>query len=289
MTSTQHQISQGIFSNVGFVGFVNGTSTSLNNIFVKIQIQANHGLYIGAITGGIYSNLWQAQNITVNESVITGNGLLGLFSPSTQTGTIIQSSFYSSDILADNQDFTFQGGLIGDTQNSLIVQQCVVSDLSIFSNNTYGWSISAGIIGDTHEYSTLIKQTIVKTSRVQSYGAVQHFVSSAGVIACVYNSITTIQDLQVSNLNLTSSSSINSLCAGLVSKIVNQTIITTNSQISSIQIFGYGMPLDVGIVFCYNSQTIYNISNTQTYGANSINNVPITNCANVITYSQSGC
>ncbi|CAL6046465.1 Hypothetical_protein [Hexamita inflata] len=289
MISAELQLNEGIFNNIGLIGFTNGSSSSYNNIYVQIQIKDNHGLYIGAIAGRIFTNQWQAQNITVNESYISGNRLLGLFTSSTQTGNIIQCSFSSSYIFADNQDQAFIGGLIGDTENSLVVQQCIVQNISLFSNNTYAWSISAGLIGDTHDHLTMVQQTIVQSSNVQSYGAVQQFVSSAGLIACAYRSITT-QDVQVSNMNiLASSSTYLSSCAGLVSKICNQTITTTNTKITSIQIYCQGIPFEVGIVFTYGTQTIYNIDNTQTHGTNSINDTPITNCVSVATYSQSGC
>ncbi|CAL6033004.1 Hypothetical_protein [Hexamita inflata] len=202
-------------------------SSSYSCITVYAQIIYNHGLYVGAISGIIYSNVWHAQNVSVDQSHISGNLKFGLLSASSTAEQVVQCSFTSSYIIADKFNLTFQGGIIGDTANLLLlsIQMCVVSNLSLFSNNSDQWSISAGLIGDTHATPIQIQQMIVKLLDIQSYGAIVQYVSSASLIACVYDISTSIADVQIINISLIASTSTNTaFCSGIISSITNQVI-----------------------------------------------------------------
>ncbi|CAL6074236.1 Hypothetical_protein [Hexamita inflata] len=183
--TSQYQLNEGIFNNVGTFGLINGTSSSYNNIIVQTQIQNNSGLCVGALAGVIYSNLWKAQNISVDLSYITGNRLLGLLASSTTTGLVFECHFASSFIYANQQDQTFQGGIIGNIQSNeqiqLVIILCQVTNLSLLSNNNFTWSISGGLVGVTHANPAQITQTTVKDLDIQSYGEVRDYVSSASL------------------------------------------------------------------------------------------------------------
>ncbi|CAL6057184.1 Hypothetical_protein [Hexamita inflata] len=295
--SSQYQLNDGIFINVGTFGLINGTSSSYNNIIVQTQIQNNSGLCVGALAGVIYSNLWKAQNISVDLSYITGNRLLGLLASSTTTGSVFECHFASSFIYANQQDQTFQGGIIGSIQSNeqiqLVIILCQVTNLSLLSNNNFTWSISGGLVGDTHANPAQITQTTVKDLDIQSYGEVRDYVSSASLIACVYDSVTSITDVYIKNISVIASSSTKTAySAGIISSVRNQKINVTNTQIVSIQIVVQGNIMYSGILFGNSggsANSIFNISLTKTSGVNTINGTSIANCADVITYQLSGC
>ncbi|CAL6037194.1 Conserved_hypothetical protein [Hexamita inflata] len=290
---SQNALMQGNFSVVGAIGFINTGSANLVNIIVQISINNNHGEFIGGLSGIIYSNIWQAQNITIDNSYITGNRLLGLLTSAATGGTLIQSSFTSSNIIADSLCQTFQGGIIGDTGNSdlLSLFSNIVFNISLLSNNTNIWSISGGLIGDTHASPCIIQYSIIKSSYIQSYGTGVRYASSGGVIACVYDSTTTIQDVQVINTNIKAASSTSHvLCAGVISQISNQRITVSNTKVIQVQIIATGITYDAGIVFSNSGSSTFILSGSSTGGTNSINNSIQKNCANIIAFSnQDGC
>ncbi|CAL6116439.1 Hypothetical_protein [Hexamita inflata] len=233
------------------------------------------------------------QNITIDNSYITGNRLLGLLTSAATGGTLIQSSFTSSNIIADSLCQTFQGGIIGDTGGTdlLSLFSNIVFNISLFSNNTNIWSISGGLIGDTHASPCIIQYSIIKSSYIQSYGTGVRYASSGGVIACVYDSTTTIQDVQVINTNIKAASSTSHvLCAGVISQISNQRITVSNTKVIQVYIIATGITYDAGIVFSNNGSSTFTLSGSSTGGTNSINNSIKMNCANIIAFSnQDGC
>ncbi|CAL5970262.1 Hypothetical_protein [Hexamita inflata] len=286
----QYQLKNSFINMVGMMGIVCGITSNFANIEIQTIIKQNQGQSIGAVAGCINSSLWQAQNITVKNSYLTGNFNLGLFASQTSIGSIITSSFSSSNIISSNLTYSLQGGMIADTQGNIQVQLCVVNNLTIFSNNSFAWSVSGGLIGDTHTFTTNIQQTIVTSSNIECYGSVTSSASSGGLIAWIYDSILQIANVQILNMYLNAQSQTGRVFVGGLIAFnggVNCTIY--NTKIYDIQIVILGTSIYSGVIFSCAYSTVFVFSQTYTDGINTINGVYITNCKNVVNLTQTGC
>ncbi|CAL5981349.1 Hypothetical_protein [Hexamita inflata] len=288
MISVHYQLQQGTFHSIGMIGYSNGLSTNLKNIIIQMLIFQNKGLNIGAIAGILNSKNWYAQNITVENSYLTGTLQLGLFAALTSTGSINQSIFTSSNIFASDANDTVQGGVIGATSNLLNVQSCYVYNISLFSNNSFKWSVSGGLVGDTHQFPATILFCTIKQIDIKSFGG-NVFASSGGLVACQYDSTLLVQEIQIINQSLVTQSPSSAYCAGLISYIRNQIITVTNTRILSVSLISQGQYVYIGIVFSNDGAIQYTFDNTITDGLNYINGVNVSICHNVVNQSQNGC
>ncbi|CAL6106755.1 Hypothetical_protein [Hexamita inflata] len=294
MISSQYhyQLIQSLVNMVGMIGIISGITSNMINIDSQMTIKQNQGQSVGVVSGCIVSNSWSAQNITVKNSYLTGNFNLGLFTTRTSQGSIISSSFSSSYLNSSNLTYSIQGGMIAETLSNIFVQQCIINNITMFSNNTFGWSISGGLIGDAHNFNTIIQQTAVKSSDIQSYGLVTSSASSGGLVAWIYNTILLISDVQITNIILKAQSYTGSVfVASMISFNTCLDINVVRTQIKQIQIVIKGTQIYSGIIFAVGSagSTIFTFSQTNTEGSNTINGAQITNCENVVFLSETGC
>ncbi|CAL6037186.1 Conserved_hypothetical protein [Hexamita inflata] len=286
----QFQLQQSQVSVAGIVGYITGSNSTMRNINAQTTIKQNQGTSIGVVAGVISTSTWLAQNISVKNSFITGNYNLALFATQTSSGSILQSSVSASYLVADSIAYTLQGGMIAETCSTILVQQCTVNSVTLFSNNSFDWSISAGLIGDTHDFKTTVQQTVVASSNISSCGSVTQSASSGGLIAWIYESILQISSVQIQDVYLKAQSNTGSVfAAGLISFNKNQNITISNTNVQQIRIVISGTSISSGIVFGSPGSAVFSFSNTNTEWMNTINGAQITNCDNVVNLSQTGC
>ncbi|CAL5971246.1 Hypothetical_protein [Hexamita inflata] len=221
----------------------------------------------------------------------------------------IHDSFINcSDNTQSTSVWAVSGSVIGQSQKiydsglnqnilKIQIQQCIIYNNQLFSTHKEDFSISGGLIGDSHTSPLIISQIIVNKSIVQAKGEVLHVVSSSGLIAYMYCSKAEISEVQIINnkfiaTSLTSyaqsSSSIFSHVLSIKS-VSSINIKISNSLVSNITLSIYGPSAYSGIIQCNNRLLELSFNSVSTSGKNIIDDVIITNCQNVISQQQNGC
>ncbi|CAL5986074.1 Hypothetical_protein [Hexamita inflata] len=291
----QLKVNYGVISTVAIVGSANGLNSNYTNIVVQLQID-NSIVECGSVLVSILQTTsYLIKNITINNSSIQVNRLVGLLigSTTTKNGTIQQIYINESNINQNVNDTNifinlFGGGILGESWGQIYISKCVIQNIQIFSYATNKWSISGGIVGDSHDHPAQIIQSLVQNSTISASGNVESCVSSGGIIGFQYDSNVSISDVKVKNTNISVSSSAQTFSAGLISYYRNQTLFIENSSAQTIQI-ATSSKQNAGILICVNLGALQAI-NVYSEGVNTINGKLINNCPyySVIS-SQSGC
>ncbi|CAL5971269.1 Hypothetical_protein [Hexamita inflata] len=196
------------------------------------------------------------------------------------------------------------GSIFGQSQydaqgQKISIQQCIIFNNYVFSKHIVDYSLSGGLIGDSHRYTLIFSQIILNQSIVQALGDVKQSVTSSGLVSHLYNckGITEISEVQILNNGLitSSSTSFTQSSSGIISHILlindvsSANIILTNSIVSNVTISINGPAVYSGIILCNNKNIQLTTYDVSTEGINKINNIIIANCLNVISQSQNGC
>ncbi|CAL6055912.1 Hypothetical_protein [Hexamita inflata] len=291
----QLSVIYGVIPTVALIGWVNGLNSNYTNIIIQLQV-GNSTVECGsALVSVLQTTTYYISNISIYNSSVQANRLVGLLigSTTTKNGTIQQININESSInqnLNDTNIFQnlFGGGILGESWGQVYISKCVINNIQVFSYATNKWSISGGIIGDSHDHPASIIQSLVQNSSLSASGNVISCVCSGGIIGYQYNSNVSISDVKVTNTNISVSSSAQTYSAGLISYYGNQTIMVENSSVYNIQITTSSRQ-NAGILICVNLGAVQAI-NVYSEGVNTINGKIINNCLNYsVISSQSGC
>ncbi|CAL5999026.1 Hypothetical_protein [Hexamita inflata] len=283
----------GKFLEIGSIlGYVDGILSNFLNIKLQIDIENNQGYYTGALAGTLYSDFQTIQNITILQSVITGEEQNGLITSTSKKLNIYQLIILSSTVNTKNKSDSFSGSIAGQTFDEVSILQCYLYNISIVSQSLGGrWAISGGLLGDTHDFSTSILNVKIHIADIQAFGSTSSIISSGGIIACQYSSNITISNVQIQDSNLSAyNDKFDILCAGFLSSVGSNNISIQNSQLTTVRVSGnQAISSQFGIITSNVAGSTFSFSNVTTTGTNSINGAVIANCPNVIAPSQSGC
>ncbi|CAL6021335.1 Hypothetical_protein [Hexamita inflata] len=139
-------------------------------------------------------------------------------------------------------------------------------------------------------YKTIIIQTKIINSIIQTSGQVSSSINAGGIIGYSFNGSITIKDVQVTNTNMSAFSlSSNAHCGSLTAYTTGENIQIENIQISNIYIIVDSPRQYAGVFFSINGFTEFTANLVCSKGINIINGNIVANCQNVINQSQSGC
>ncbi|CAL6053944.1 Hypothetical_protein [Hexamita inflata] len=283
-------LQKGIYNNSGVIGYSAGISANIMNAMIQLFMSQNNGDCVGALSGqlcAIDSNIY---NVTVQNSRVQSQYLVGLIAGVIKGGSVskvITSSSYLNT--TSNLGDSFSASVIALAYNHISIQQCNVFNMSIYSNSNKDWSLSSGLIGDYFIIQAIVQQIIVNNSIIQAAGQ-SNVVSAGGLSAWTFGGNIIMIDSCALYLNLSALSLTHAAdCGGLIAYIVNQPATIKNSYATQIQIMVTGYQLYAGIIQGYFGATTFTTNQVYTDGINTINNVIITNCASVISQTQSGC
>ncbi|CAL5999032.1 Hypothetical_protein [Hexamita inflata] len=231
----------GKFLEIGSIlGYVDGILSNFLNIKLQIDIENNQGYYTGALAGTLYSDFQTIQNITILQSVITGEEQNGLITSTSKKLNIYQLIILSSTVNTKNKSDSFSGSIAGQTFDEVSILQCYLYNISIVSQSLGGrWAISGGLLGDTHDFSTSILNVKIHIADIQAFGSTSSIISSGGIIACQYSSNITISNVQIQDSNLSAyNDKFDILCAGFLSSVGSNNISIQNSQLTTVRVSG---------------------------------------------------
>ncbi|CAL6029749.1 Hypothetical_protein [Hexamita inflata] len=291
LTSTQSYQS-GIQHQTGsIIGYANGISSNYMNIKLQIFFDNNQGSYTGALAGSLQAQIQLIQNITIEQSIITGTIQTGIITSTLRKLVLSQLSICSSTVFTYTGFNSFSGSIAGQTSDVVTLQQCFIYNLSIVSKSlNYSWAISGGLIGDTHEFTTNVQQVKIISTAIKAFGSTSGVISSSGLIAFQYSSTITISDVQVQDTNVSAyNNNFSIYSAGFLSAVANNTVSITNSQLTTVRINGSGTSSYLGVAVTILGSSTFSFQNVTTTGTNQINGATIANCPNVIAPSQNGC
>ncbi|CAL6058120.1 Conserved_hypothetical protein [Hexamita inflata] len=289
--SAEYIMNQGIYNVFGLLGFVNGTSANLINMLVSVQTGQNKGVQAAAVASILGADTQYIQNISVYNSYITAQSLVGLVASCIYQGNVQQINVMSSYICAASLNYSaLAGSIFGETVDTIQLQTSIVNNITVASYSTQTWAISGGVIADTHENPTILKQVSVQESVLQASGPVTKAVSASGLIAFLYNATIQISNTHVKNMNMTVDSATNSIfCSGFLASISNTTITITSSKVQTIQINIWGTQQFSGIILSNPGDNKFFPTSVFSEGYNTINGNVILNCPLITNQSQRGC
>ncbi|CAL6112111.1 Conserved_hypothetical protein [Hexamita inflata] len=289
--SAEYIMNYGIYSVFGLLGFVNGTSANLINMLVSVQTGQNKGVQAAAVASILGADTQYIQNISVYNSYITAQSLVGLVASCIYQGNVQQINVVSSYICAASLNYSaLAGSIFGETVDTIQLQTSIVNNITVASYSTQTWAISGGVIADTHENPTILKQVSVQESVLQASGPVTKAVSASGLIAFLYNATIQISNTHVKNMNMTVDSATNSIfCSGFLASISNTTITITSSKVQTIQINIWGTQQFSGIILSNPGDNKFFPTSVFSEGYNTINGNVIQNCPLITNQSQRGC
>ncbi|CAL6109788.1 Conserved_hypothetical protein [Hexamita inflata] len=289
--SAEYIMNYGIYSVFGLLGFVNGTSANLINMLVSVQTGQNKGVQAAAVASILGADTQYIQNISVYNSYITAQSLVGLVASCIYQGNVQQINVVSSYICAASLNYSaLAGSIFGETVDTIQLQTSIVNNITVASYSTQTWAISGGVIADTHENPTILKQVSVQESVLQASGPVTKAVSASGLIAFLYNATIQISNTHVKNMNMTVDSATNSIfCSGFLASISNTTITITSSKVQTIQINIWGTQQFSGIILSNPGDNKFFPTSVFSEGYNTINGNVILNCPLITNQSQRGC
>ncbi|CAL6017120.1 Hypothetical_protein [Hexamita inflata] len=229
--------------------------------------------------------------MSIEDSYISANTQIGLLSSEVQNCTINLIIIKSSVIISNSTlNSACLGTLFAQIQGPLIIQLTYIFNISVTSINNLVWSISGGLIGDIYAYKTIIIQTKIINSIIQTSGQVSSSINAGGIIGYSFNGSITIKDVQVTNTNMSAFSlSSNAHCGSLTAYTTGENIQIENIQISNIYIIVDSPRQYAGVFFSINGFTEFTANLVCSKGINIINGNIVANCQNVINQSQSGC
>ncbi|CAL6070821.1 Growth_factor receptor cysteine-rich domain superfamily [Hexamita inflata] len=301
------------YNYAGIFGYINGTSSDFANLDLQITIILQQiSQYVGALAGALLSSIQKCQNINIQYSNISSSHSAGLVASICSNIYINMIKIYESSINCSHNVYSSStwavvGGIIGQVldydqiqSNKLNIKifQCKIQSISIYSYHIGSWALCGGLIGDSLISPISVKQTIISKSDIQAHGPVTYVASASGLISYMYrqNNID-ISNIFVNNNNLIASSNKSQFtsCSGVFSQVIVKdhdstiTVSLSNSIISNMSLNVNGPIIISGIVLGNNKILLLTVNQVSTEGVNTINGVTITNCANVVGQSQSGC
>ncbi|CAL6115803.1 Hypothetical_protein [Hexamita inflata] len=289
-------VNNGSFNMFGIIGYSYGNSSQLIDINIQTEINNNQGYCVGALAGKLKSNQIKLEQINIHNSYISGCHLVGLVVAYLIGGEVYQVTSTSSQVYCVSQTtYSLRGayvGIIGETVVQLNIQMCIVLNISINSYSNQWWAISGGIVGDTHSSPVIMLKTSVQHSQISASGPVSISVSSGGLVGYIYNSTLLLQNVQVSNSNISGSNFISLvMCGGFFAVFRNMTTQINNCVIFSIQFSTQGQNVIVGILIGTDEslKQPFTTNNVISTGNNTLNEIYITNCDNIVSLTLSGC
>ncbi|CAL6047683.1 Hypothetical_protein [Hexamita inflata] len=282
----------------GVAGCINGTSAHFINVDLRFQISINNsGNYMGALTCMLTSDIWQVVNMSVFNSSVSAKVLTGLIASYASAGFLlnlnIQSSALNSSGVYQNT-YALSGSIIGDSTgksaNIFTVIQCVVSNISVFAFSSGQWTISGGLMGNTHDSDVLIQQTILTVSNISTLSSASDSVSSGGIIAWAQQAKIVLNSVQVENVKLQAeNTNFGAYCGGFLAGIGNLTVQIKDSSISSLKVFVSWPKIFWGMALSNRDADVYDVVNVRSEGINTLNGVIVDNCANIVNQEDKGC
>ncbi|CAL6041554.1 Hypothetical_protein [Hexamita inflata] len=295
--SAIYVMEQGVFNYVGVLGNVKGDSANLLNTEIQMQMSSNFGAYVAALCGVLWCSKISIVNTTIQDSFIEAKNKAGLISATTNAIYLFQIRVNSSYVnticnISEGELTAFAGGLIGDTWGLAQIQQCIVTNHTSISYSANTWAISAGLIGDIHQFDTIIQQSTVDSSYIKSTGSVKNIISAGGILGYIYDA----SSVQVSTTSLTNSilygagTADGTYVGGIFAYYRNSSFAILDSSVKNVRIYVQGSVRQLGgLIICYSGANVYMATNIKTEGDNFINDVSIANCPNAINQTPSGC
>ncbi|CAL5997351.1 Hypothetical_protein [Hexamita inflata] len=298
LLSAMYIIEQGVCNNVGVLGNVKGDSANLLNMQIQMQKSTNNmGTFVAALCGMLWCSKISIINATIQDSIIDAKHKAGLISATTNAIYLFQITVLSSYVntkcnISEGELTAFAGGLIGDTWGLAQIQQCIITNLTAVSYSANTWAISGGLIGDIHDYQTIIQQSTVESSFINSTGSVKNIISAGGILGYIYDA----SSVQVSTTSLTNSILYGAgigggtYVGGIFAYQRNSSFTISDSFVKNVRIYVQGSVRQYGgLIICYNGANVYTATNVKTEGDNFINDVLIANCPNAVNQTPSGC
>ncbi|CAL6047705.1 Hypothetical_protein [Hexamita inflata] len=298
LLSAIYIIDQGVCNNVGVLGNVKGDSANLLNMQIQMQKSTNNmGTFVAALCGMLWCSKISIINATIQDSIIDAKHKAGLISATTNAIYLFQITVLSSYVntkcnISEGELTAFAGGLIGDTWGLAQIQQCIITNLTAVSYSANTWAISGGLIGDIHDYQTIIQQSTVDSSYINSTGSVKNIISAGGILGYIYDA----SSVQVSTTSLTNSILYGAgigggtYVGGIFAYQRNSSFAISDSFVKNVRIYVQGSERQYGgLIICYNGANVYTATNVKTDGDNFINDVAIVNCPNAVNQTPSGC
>ncbi|CAL6076200.1 Hypothetical_protein [Hexamita inflata] len=295
--SAIYVMDQGVFNYAGVLGNVKGDSANLLNTEIEMQISSNLGAYVAALCGVLWCSKISIVNASIQDSFIEAKNKAGLISATTNAIYLFQIRINSSYVnticnISEGELTAFAGGLIGDTWGFAQIQQCIVTNHTSISYSANTWAISAGLIGDVHQFDTIIQQSTVDSSYINSTGSVKNIISAGGILGYIYDA----SSVQISTTSLTNSilygagTADGTYVGGIFAYHRNSSFIISDSSVKNVRIYVQGSVRQFGgLIICYSGAIVYTATNIKTDGDNFINDISIANCPNAVNQTPSGC
>ncbi|CAL5997339.1 Hypothetical_protein [Hexamita inflata] len=295
LLSAQCNVLPGTFTHTGIIGYVNGTQSIIMNVHIQYIMTINKGNFSGALAGMLVASEQSIYNISIIESQIESHLLVGLISAEVRNCKITNIFIISSQASGSTiNEIQYSAGLIAQTGGYVQIIQCYISKIQIQSYSNYIWAISGGLFGDIYNTSMSIQQTQLLSSYISSNGSTSNSVNSGGLVGYQFDGQMNVIETQIQLTNITAFSTnqqfVGTFCGTFAGFLIRQKIFLTNSKITSVQIqIGGQQQLYAGLILGVNWTIAYTAISVSTDGINKINGGVITNCATVVTQSQSGC
>ncbi|CAL6000663.1 Hypothetical_protein [Hexamita inflata] len=296
---TQLYYLSGVVS-AGTIGTIEGQECIIIDANILLKVHNNNiGQYFGGLLCSIISEQWEIDNITVSNSHISSQISSGLITSLMTQGSFNKILINSSTAFSNSTSiYSISGALAGDSfgdaSKEIVINQICLYNVSIVTLCNIGiYSLSGGLVGDTHETPTKIFNVNIEFSRISANGSVNDTVSSAGLVAIMYNIITIIQNVIINRTNISSfSNTTNVFCSGFLSGLQTKVDII-QSKIYSINLSANGTSTKVGTIMSSNSiddQFIFIATGLISEGINTVNGINVNNCHNIKSIQdQNGC